>query len=393
MNRRALPAFSGFARWLVPIFCALVAAQASAEPEEYRFSFHPSVRVTSIADDNVDLEEGGDGDVGMSIFPRIEMGVQGRYLHMGADLGVDVRRYLQDSSPNDIFMRFGGFAELGILPGLTVRLSEAYAPTPVELGRPLDHSANLVQTNRFAASVRYWTESAQGGELSLAFLATRLTSQGFSTDVGGGVIDDDFHADFWEGAFLTEFNTPLTDTLSGFVRFHTRVRSFDESSASDFGDIALMMGISTQWWGRVDFDAAVGYGRIIFDEEKKNRFIGEANLRYRVSDGTTLRLAFDQRNTSDIAGNDFTESTGRVDLERRFGERTAASLALFITRTNNETWKAGANLFGGVEARVRRQITRRTQLELMLRHWDNAGDYSADDFGQNQISLVFSYRR
>jgi len=393
MNRRVLPSLSRFARWIVPAFCALVAAEASAEPEEYRVSIHPSIRITSIADDNVDLAEGGGGDVGTFFFPRIEMGVQGRYLHMGADLGVNVRRYLQDSSPNDIFLRFGGFGELGIVPGLTLRLSETYSPTPVELGRPLDHSANLVQTNRFAASVRYWMESTQGSELSFVFQATRLTSEGFAADVGAGIINDDFHADFWEGAFRSELHTPLTDTVSGFVRFQARVRNFDEASAADLGEVSLMMGASTQWWGIVDFDAAIGYGRIIFDEQKKNRFIGEANLRYRVSDGTTLRLAFDQRNTADIAGNDFTETTGRIDLERRYGERTAASLALFLTRTNNESWKAGANLFGGVEARVRRQMTRRIQLELKLRHWDNAGDFSADDFSQNQVSLIFSYRR
>ena len=223
MNRRVLPSLSRFARWIVPAFCALVAAEAFAEPEEYRVSIHPSILVTSIADDNVDLVEGGGGDVGMFFFPRIEMGVQGRYLHMGADLGVDVRRYLQDSSPNDVFLRFGGFGELGILPGLTLRLSEAYSPTPVELGRPLDHTSNLVQTNRFAASVRYWTESTHGSELSFVLQTTRLTSEGFAADVGAGVIDDDFHADFWEGALLSEFHTPLTDSVSGFVRFQTRV--------------------------------------------------------------------------------------------------------------------------------------------------------------------------
>jgi hypothetical protein len=393
MTRYLLATLRRFARAIVPALCVLVAGPALAEPEEYRVSIHPSIRVTTNADDNVDLEENGDGDIGFFFFPRVELGLQGRWLHVGADLGADVRQYVQDSSPSDVFLRFGGFAEVGVEPGLSVRISDAYAPTPVELGRPLDHAANLVQTNRFAASVRLWQELPNESELSLVVQATRLTSESFSADVGGGVVDDDFHADFWEGSFLSEFHVPLSDTISGFARASTRFRSFDDSSASDFGDLALLFGVSTQWWGNVDFDAAIGYGRIAFEDGGKNRFIGEAKLRYRISDGTTLRFAFDQRNTADIAGNDFTETTGRIDLERRFGERTAASVAVFLTRTNNESWKAGANLFGGVEARVRRQITRRTQLELMARHWSNAGDYSSDDFNQNQISLIFSYRR
>ena len=117
------------------------------------------------------------------------------------------------------------------------------------------------------------------------------------------------------------------------------------------------------------------------------------NLRYRIADGTTLRLSFVNRNTADIVGNDFVESTGKIGLERRFGERTAASIELFLSRINNEVWDSGANLFGGAESSVRRQLTRRTQLELAYRYWKNAGDHSSDDFSQHQLSLVFTYRR
>jgi hypothetical protein len=393
MKRRRLLSVASLAWPIALAVGASVARTASAEPSEYRLSAHPSLRVTAIADDNVDLRKGGSDDIGTFFFPRLELGLQGRWLHMGADLGADVRRYVDGSSPNDVFLRLGGFAEIGIGPGVSVRVSDAYVPTPVELGKPLDHSANLVQTNRLSTSLRVWEERSAERELSMVLQATRLTSESFAADVGAGVVDDDFRADFWEGAFLSEFHTPVTDTISGFVRANIRVRSFDDSSASDFGDFALVIGMSTQWWGSIDFDAAAGYSRLFFDDEAKNRFIGEANVRYRIADGTTLRLGFDQRNTADIAGNDFTETTGRIDLERRFGERTAASVAVFLTRTNNETWKAGANLFGGVEAGVRRQLTRRIQLELTARHWNNVGDYSADDFTQNQISLVLSYRR
>jgi len=312
---------------------------------------------------------------------------------MGADLGLDLRGYRKDESPDDVFLRFGGFAELGLLPGLTVRVSDAYAPTPVDLGKPLDHTSNLVQTNRAALSLRHWSEIPNDRELTLALQLTRHTSEGFSTDVGNGVIDDNFHADFWEYSAMGEFHSPVTENMSGFLRAHTRWRSFDESNASNFADLSVLVGISTQWWESVDFDFAVGIGRLAFEDHGQMRFIGEANARYRVSDGTTLRLALYQRNTADIVGNEFAESTGRFDVERRFGERWSASLALFITRLNDDAWSSGSNLFGGLEATARHQLTRRGQLELKYRHWENAGGYSSDDFRQNQITLGFTYRR
>ena len=116
-------------------------------------------------------------------------------------------------------------------------------------------------------------------------------------------------------------------------------------------------------------------------------------MRYRIAEGNTLRLSFVNRNTADIVGNDFVETTGKIGLERRFGERTAAGIDLFLSRINNEVWDSGADLFGGAEVQVRRQLSRRTQLELRYRYWDNGGDYSSDDFSQHQVSLVFSYRR
>lgn len=386
---------------LASFACALSGARpatadfgSGGEPEETRFSVHPSIRVSVLGDDNVHLEgNDGDADLGGSLFPRLELGLHSRTLHMGADLGVDLRGYTKSSSPRDAFLRLGGFAELGLLPGLTVRISDAYAPTPVDLGKPLDHTSNLVQTNRMAMSLRHWSEIPNDRELSLALQITRHTSEGFTTDIGDGEIDDDFHADFWEYSAMGEFHSPVTDNTSGFIRGQTRWRSFDESEPSNFADLSFLVGVSTQWWESVDFEAAIGVGHLAFVDNGQTRFIGEATARYRVSDGTTLRLEIYQRNTADIVGNEFTESTGRFDVERRFSERTEASLALFITRTNNDSWDEGSNLFGGIEATVRHQLTRRTQLELMYRHWENAGNYSSDDLRQNLISLAFTYRR
>jgi hypothetical protein len=286
-----------------------------------------------------------------------------------------------------------GFAEFGLMPGLTFRLSDSYTPTPVDLGMPEDHSANLVQTNRLVASFRYWRELPGGREVLLSLQGTRLSSESFAADIGNGTIDDDFHADFWEGALLGEVQSPLSDRTSVFLRTHLRYRTFDDSSASDFGDLAVLVGVRTHWFRNVDFDVAGGYGLLAFDSGSKNRFLGQANLRYRIFDGTTLQLSFANRNTADIVGNDFVETTGKIGLERRFGERTAASIDLFLSRIDNEVWDSGANVFGGVEVRVRRQLSRRTQLALIYRYWDNGGDYGLDDFSQNQLSLVFTYRR
>jgi hypothetical protein len=367
---------------------------SGSETERNRFSFHPSIQVTAVVDDNVRLrEDDSEGDLGVFFFPRVELGYQGHWFNLGADLGADIRRYVDGASPSDEFFRMSGFAEVGLLPGLTFQISDAFAPTPVDLGKPEDHSANLVQTNRLVARFRYWRELPGGREMLLSLQGTRLSSESFATDIGNGVIDDDFHADFWEGALLGEVQSPLSDRTSAFLRTHLRYRTFDDSSVSDFGDLAILLGLRTHWFGNVDFDVAGGYGLLAFDSGSKNRFLGQANLRYRIADGTTLRLSFVNRNTADIVGNDFVETTGKIGLERRFGERTAASIDLFLSRINNEVWDSGANLFGGAEARVRRQLSRRTQLELTYRYWDNGGDYSFDDFSPNQLSLVFSYRR
>jgi hypothetical protein len=367
---------------------------SGSETERNRFSFHPSIQVTAVADNNVRLrEDDSEGDLGVFLFPRIELGYQGHWFNLGADLGADIRRYVDGASPSDEFFRMSGFAEVGLLPGLTFRVSDDFTPTPVELGKPEDHSANLVQTNRLVAKFRYWRELPGDREMLLSLQGTRLISESFAADVGNGVIDDDFHADFWEGALLGEVQSPVLDRTSAFLRTHLRYRTFDDSSASDFGDLAVLLGLRTHWFRSVDFEVAGGYGLIAFDSGSKNRFLGQANLRYRIADGTTVRLSFVNRNTADIAGNDFVESTGTIGVERRFGERTAASIELFLSRINNEVWDSGADLFGGAETRVRRQLSRRTQLELAYRYWNNAGDYSSDDFSQHQVSLVFSYRR
>jgi len=368
---------------------------ANAETAHNRLSFHPSIEVTAVADSNANLSDGDDaeGDLGVFVLPRVELGYQGRWFDLGADLAADIRRYPDSQSPSDEFFRLSGFGEVGLMPGLTFRLSDAFVPTPVDLGRPEDHAANLVQSNRAVADLSYWRELPGGREMRFSFQGTRFDSQSFRTEIADGIFDDDFHADFWEGSVVGELQTPLYRGTSGFLRTDARYRSFDDSTASDFGDVNLLLGIRTHWFGSIDFDIASGVGYVDFDSGSTIRFVGQSNVRYRMPGGTTLRLSFVNRNTADIAGNDFMETSGRIGLERRFGERTAASVELFLSRFDNEVWDSGANLYGGVETRLRRQLTRRTQLAFVYRYWDNGGAYEADDFNQHQASLVFTYRR
>ncbi|MFQ5417218.1 MAG: hypothetical protein ACE5FL_09255 [Myxococcota bacterium] len=386
------------ALWLFPPVAAAETSPgggSNAETERNRLSFHPSIQLSSVADSNVELAKTDtDGDLGIFIAPRAEVAYQGTWFNLGADLGVDLRRYANGDSPSDEFYRMIGKAEFGLMPGLTLTLSDAYVPTPVELGRPLDHAENLIQTNRSVAELSFWRALPFEREMRITFQGTRLFGESFGTRLASGIFDPDFHADFWEGSVVGEFQAPLAGRTSGFARSQLRYRSFDDASASDFGDIAVLVGIRSHWYRHIDFDIAAGYGLVEFDGGRStHRFLGQANLRYRMPGGTVLRVAAVNRNTADIAGNDFIETRGGIGLERRFGERTSASAEVFLSRFDDENWDGGANWYGGAEAMVRRQLTRRTQLALVYRYWDNAGGLSGDDFTQHRAALVFTYRR
>jgi hypothetical protein len=96
--------------------------------------------------------------------------------------------------------------------------------------------------------------------------------------------------------------------------------------------------------------------------------------------------------TPNLAGEDAMESTGEIGVEKRFGAATAASLRLFVTRFDGEVGSDAANLFGGTELRIRRQVTRYLQLALSYRYWHNRGGYDLDDFSRNRIALELDFR-
>ena len=106
-----------------------------------------------------------------------------------------------------------------------------------------------------------------------------------------------------------------------------------------------------------------------------HRFVGEGSLRYRLPNGWTWRVSAANRFVSDLSGNVFVETTGRMGIEKHFGEMISASVSAFISRLENDAWNVRKNLFGGAEFRIQSRIGRHTVVAITYRYWDNAGDF------------------
>jgi len=167
--------------WVV-VACMVPRPGFPAEGPESRFSWQPSVTLGAEATDNAKLaDHDGKSDLAVRVRPRVTLGYQHRNLDAGADLGVDLRRHAQVGALNKVFYRMSGHAEAGLLPGLTLRLREDYAPSPIALGAPEDHDANLVQTNRVEAGLRYWHDLDGQLELRLGVSGARFDTASVRT--------------------------------------------------------------------------------------------------------------------------------------------------------------------------------------------------------------------
>jgi len=385
----------------LPLACLAVALfglparPAWAEGKPGDFSIRPSAEITTVFDDNLFLTDSGKASsFGVWIRPRVELGYRTETVDLGADVGADVRRYADYYSRlADEFWNINGHAEVGLLPGLTFRVSNAFVPNPVEIGLPPDQGTNMVQTNRSDAELRYWRGLPGEREISVGMRGTRFSSDGFSEDVPGGggtvILDDNFHADYWGGTGYLEYQEPLGTRTYGYARAQAAYRSFDDSPRSDDLDYSLLVGVRSLRFRNAEIDVAGGYGRIQFSSlGDQPRIMGRANLRYRLESGWSWQLGVNHLTSADLLGNAALETTGRIGVEKRFADgRTAAAVNLFVTRYDSKSWSGGADLFGGAEVQVRRQLSRRTQLRVSYRHWSNQGGYKLDDMQQNRLML------
>lgn len=387
----------GWGRWVLAGLL-LAAPAARAEDEGHRYSLHPSLRLVGVADDNAYLDDDDrDGAVGVWIQPGLEAGYRGRWLELGTDVGADIRRYPGEPSLDDEFWRAVTFAELGLLSGLTARISDTFVPQPVQLGRPEGETENLVQTHRLEGRLRYWRELPRARELELGVSGTRFLGESFAADVldsdGSRIVDAHFRPDYWEGAGYAEVQNPLGRQTSVFVRGQAQYRAFDDAPRSDHLDASLLAGMRSRRFKDLELELAGGWGLLHFDRgDSRNRFLAEGSLLQRLPRGWSWRAAAHHRFSEDLTGDEFIETTLRLGLEKRLGARTAAELSLFGTRFESEHKDRRENLFAGVEVELRRQLMRRLQAKIRYRHWRNAGDYEFDDFYQNQIALELAYR-
>ena len=389
-------------RGFASVVCTALAFSGSlahAEGGPGYFSWHPSVRASLVADDNVFFEEDGtSGSIGFWLAPRLELGYRTGAVELGADLGVDLRRYVDHTSALSAELyRAIAWGEVGLSPGLSLRLSNAFVPQPVRMGLPEDDAENQVQTNRLDAGLNWWRELPGERELEVGLLTSYFRSEEYSEVVpleGGGFgMDDDFRADYLQGLGFVEFQSPLGERTSTYVRWQGAYRAFSEHSAVDHSNLSLLFGVRSSRWEGLDLALAAGVGAVGFDSfADAVRALGELSVGYRLPSGWRLWLSARHLMTPNLAGDDAMESTGQLGVEKRFGAATAASLRLFVTRFDGEVGADAVNLFGGAELRIRRQVTRYLQLALSHRYWHNRGDFDLDDFSRNRIAVELGFR-
>lgn len=381
---------------IASLACAGLAAfalEAAAEGEPDLFTIRPSFSTTIVADDNPELErKDGDASVGAWLRPRVQLGYQTPVFDVGADLGVDLRRYSgYNSSLSDEFGRVSGWADLRVAPGVALRVANAWAPRALRLGRPEDDGVNLVQTNQLDASLRHWRALPGERELEVGVRGTYFISDDFAEPLGGGAIDQDFHANHVGGLGYVEVQSPIAGPLKGYLRVQGGYRSLADASDADHADVGGSVGFRIPFGDGSSFEIGGGGGWLGFTGlGDRPRATGLAKLRLALPAGFVSSIGVEQLLSANIEGRKVLETDARVELERYFGRRTAVAIAAFGTRYD-DALLGDVDLFGGGEARVRHQLTRATQIIVRYRHWTNGGAYGADDFSQNRATLELRF--
>ena len=378
----------------------LVAAAARAdEGAESRFFYRSSFDVRSALTDNAFLTSNHeDRDLGFWLEPRLELGYRIPAAQIDADLGAQVPRYLDHGSLNDTFWRARLQGEAGLWPGFSVRLSDAYTPQPIALGAPDDATPNLAQTNRAEGELRYWREFNGGRELTVGVEGARFDSDKIEAFVpgsgGGAVFDSNFRPDYSEAGGFAEVRNPLNEDNALLFHAGTQYRSYDALSQGEYLNAEGTVGLESRLPGGLQLALAGGFGWLDSREGGGAPLgLGRATLTWQATSDLRVQLGFHHQITSDLAGNDFVDTTGRVTLEKYFGLSTAASVTAFMSNLDSQSSHPSHDLFGGAELVLRHQLSRNFQVAVSYRYWDNGGSFDADNFRQNQASLTFSYRQ
>jgi hypothetical protein len=203
--------FGVAATWLAGAVALSLPGARAEEGEDAQLRLRPSLEISTVADDHPAFTgAAADWGTGAWIYPRLELSYRTPAIEVGADVGAELRRALAGSSPDAEHYHVSGFAEAGLLPGLSVRISDAFVPKPRWLGLPSDDSRNLLQTHRSDLAIRFWRELPAARELEVGVVGTYFTSETFAAGVatpgGGTAVDPDFRADFGQGSSRTSEN-------------------------------------------------------------------------------------------------------------------------------------------------------------------------------------------
>jgi hypothetical protein len=373
---------------------AVAPLDAGAEGERDLFTLRPSLATTLVIDDNPEhVEHGSDSSVGAWVRPRFEVGYHAPRLELGADLGADLRRYSgYDSSLSDEFARVRGWAEVELAPGLGLRVADAWIPRATRLGRPEDDGSNLVQTNHLEGRLRHWRALPGERELEIGVVGEHFTGEDFSEPLGGGVVDDDFQATHAGGLGYLEIQTPLVGRTTAFLRGQGGYRALEDAPDADHAHVGGSLGLRIPIGDGSSLELAGGGGWLGFAGlEDRPRALGRVALRLDLPGGFASTLSATHRLTASLEGRKVVETDARIEVERYFGRRMAVAVALFGTRFDSGSLPS-VDLFGGGEGRVRYQLTRWSQIVARYRHWTNGGDYGADDFAQNRVTLELRFQ-
>ena len=380
---------------LVPLAASAVRADEGAER---RFTWRPSFETRSVLTDNAFLTSNDkDTDLGVWLQPRLELDYRVPAARLGADLGAQVPRYLDHSSLNDAYWRTNVYGEAGLWPGLSVRLSDAFTPAPIALGVPDDSTTNLAQTNRAQGELRYWRELPGGREMTVSVHGARFDGEKVEALVpdsnGDPVPDSSFRPDFSEGGGFAELRNPFGEDHALLLRGGTRYRSFDSLSEGEYLDAEGTLGFESRLPAGFDLALAGGFGWLDpRGGSGEPQALGRAQLGWQNASGLRVQLGFHHAIASDLVGNDFIDTSGRLTIEKYFGLQTSATLTAFVSQLDAQSAHPAHNLFGGAEVVLRRQLSRSFQVSVSYRYWENDGGFETDDFRQNQASVAFSYR-